>query len=265
MAEKQELRQSRASTHFKFFAERYLWGSTKHELEPDERSVWLDFLCMATMNFGEVEIFSREYLAQQLLIPSELLDRSIEKFQKFGKVKRKYKKREKKEIFSLSNWDNYQADYLKKRIEKSSTYKEKKRNDKSAISDTENQPTLHNTTLHKTTLHNTTLNNTTAIDSKSFSLSESESLTAGDDQIVAECLSILRECPDYPLCEYEDKNYILWAIDEYPDIDHPDVLRQFNEFLRENPGSISHYEHLKEAISEWFHNDQNRILKTRPK
>lgn len=137
-----EPRQSRATTHFKFYSEKYLWDSTRSELKPEERAVWVDFLCLASMNFGAVECYSRDQLAQQLLIDSELLDKSIEKFIKFGKVKRKLNKKEKKEIFSIVKWDLYQADYLKKRAEKSSTYEKKERIEKTGKSDAENQPTL---------------------------------------------------------------------------------------------------------------------------
>ena len=121
MAEEYELRQSRASTHFKFYSEKYLWGSTRSELLPDEKSVWVDFLCLASLNFGEVEIFSRDQIAGQLLIERELLDRSIKKFIEHEKVKRNYRKKEKKEIFKIVKWNQYQAPYLKKRVEKSSS------------------------------------------------------------------------------------------------------------------------------------------------
>ena len=80
MKKEWEPRQSRATTHFKFYSEKYLWGSTKTELKPDERAVWVDFLCLASMNFGMIEIYSRDQLAQQLMISYELLNRSIEKF-----------------------------------------------------------------------------------------------------------------------------------------------------------------------------------------
>ena len=83
MSKKDEKGQSRATTWFKFYSENHLWGSTRAELNPDERAVWVDFLCLGTMNFGEIGVFSRDQLAQQLLIDSELLDRSIDKFIKY--------------------------------------------------------------------------------------------------------------------------------------------------------------------------------------
>jgi hypothetical protein len=97
---------------------------------------------LASLNYGEVECFSRDQLSSQLLINRELLDRSIEKFIKYKKIRRNYKKREKKEIFSIVKWDAHQADYLKKPPKKSSTYREEERVVKPEESDTEKSPIL---------------------------------------------------------------------------------------------------------------------------
>ncbi len=140
MSEKKQPRQSRSRTYFKVFSERMLFGSTRSELLPDERGVWFDFLSLASLNYGEVECFSRDQLSSQLLIDRELLDRSIEKFIKTKKIRRNYKKRGKKEIFPILKWDEHQADCLKKPSKKSSTYKEKERVIKPEESDTDKSP-----------------------------------------------------------------------------------------------------------------------------
>lgn len=60
MTKGQQPRQSRARTHFKFYSEQFLFGSTRSELDPDERAVWVDFLCLASLNLGDVECYSRD-------------------------------------------------------------------------------------------------------------------------------------------------------------------------------------------------------------
>lgn len=164
MTKEIEPRKSRASTHFKFFSEKYLWGSTRSELLPDERAVWVDFLCLASLNFGVIEAYSRDQLAQQLLISRELLDRSIEEFIKFGKITRKYHKKEKKEIFTIVKWSRFQADYLTKRSKKSTIYEKKERIEKMGKPDAENHPTLQERKGEKITLQQTTLKENTTSD-----------------------------------------------------------------------------------------------------
>ncbi|MFW6173287.1 MAG: hypothetical protein ACOC5T_06030 [Elusimicrobiota bacterium] len=156
-----EVRQSRTTTHFKFYSEKYLWGSTRQQLEPDERSVWLDFLCLATMNYGDVEIYSRDQVAQQLLISQELLDRSIDKFIKYKKVESHCNKDEEKEIYSIVKWNLYQAEYLTKRDKRAKSSQNEHGNAKEGKHDTENTPTLNNTKEDNTKLQNTTSNKTT--------------------------------------------------------------------------------------------------------
>lgn len=96
-------------TWLKFYSERYLiGGSTRTELEPDERSVWLDVLCLANRRDGCFEVFSRDHLAQQLRISRELMDRSIAKFLEYKKIKKQSAKGHKSELFIVSNWEQYQ-------------------------------------------------------------------------------------------------------------------------------------------------------------
>lgn len=95
---------------FKFWGHRYLvGGSLRAETSPDERAVWLDFLCLANEGAGRFDCASRNALAVQLLIPKELLDRATKKFIEAGRLKTFYDKKEKKEIFIIVKWSVYQA------------------------------------------------------------------------------------------------------------------------------------------------------------
>jgi len=102
----------RPQTRFWVWAEQWLLGSTRTELRDEERGVFMDFLCLAALGGGCFEVYSRDQLSAQLLLSRELLDHCIDKFTKTGKIKRKYNKREKKEIFCLVKWEQYQPEYL---------------------------------------------------------------------------------------------------------------------------------------------------------
>ena len=98
------------ATWFKFYGQRYLMGgSLRAECLPDERSVWTDFMCLANAGDGHFDCANKDALAIQLLIPRELLDRSIKKFIEAGRLAVQYNKREHKETFTLVKWAYYQA------------------------------------------------------------------------------------------------------------------------------------------------------------
>ena len=264
MGHSQEPKHSRSTTWIKLYTEKWLLGSLRIDLEPDERGVWADFLSLSSLNFGTIEAYSRDQIAQQLFIDRELLDRSINKFVKTKRIERKYRKREKKEIFSIVKWDKYQSDFLKKRANKSSTYEKEKRDEESEESDTEFSPREDKKREEEKKREERRLDkikqdkNRTdeSLSNKSSSPSKGESPTTGDDQIEAECLSILRGCPGYPAEEYEDKNYIYWAMEEYPHVDFVAELSKFAEYVKKTPGAFEGYDNPRKAISKWMENAQ---------
>jgi len=271
MKEEWEPKQSRATTHFKFYSEKYLWGSTRSELTPDERSVWVDFMCLATMNYGQIEVYSRDQLAQQLIISRKLLDRSINKFIKFGKIKKKYSKKEKKEVFSIKKWDQYQADYLKKRAKKSGTYEKKERIEKTEKSDTENEHTLQERKGNNITLQNTTLKEITEDDSEYLDPnnhedssplpSNSESFNEGKNNLLQEYLSRLRDCPGYPFDDYKDSSLFHHVEGEYPGIDILKELDKKIAWWKKHLDALKPSASPRQKLCEWFEQEyefQNR-------
>ncbi len=263
MKEEWEPRQSRATTHFKFYSEKYLWGSTRTELSPEERAVWIDFLCLATMNYGAIEIYSRDQLAQQLMIPRKLLDRSINKFIKFEKIKKKYSKKEKKEVFSIKKWDQYQADYLKKRAKKSDTYEKKERIEKTEKSDTENEPTLQerkgNITLQNTTLE-ITGNDSEYLDPNNHEdssplPSNPESFNEGKNNLLPEYLSRLKNCPGYPFDEDIDSDFFDCFELEYPGINILEQLDKKIDWWKEHPEALKQKAAPRSQLDKWFENE----------
>jgi len=132
MTEKKKTGGRRPETRFWLWSEHWLLGSTRTELTNEERAVFIDFLCLAAMKGGCIECYSRDQLASQLCIRRDLLDHCVKKFIETGKIDRKYYKREKKEIFCIKKWEQYQPEYLWKKPYKST---KKKRSTKPSKND----------------------------------------------------------------------------------------------------------------------------------
>ncbi|NOR53121.1 MAG: hypothetical protein GQ536_03420 [Candidatus Aminicenantes bacterium] len=266
MNKKWEPRQSRATTHFKFYSEKYLWGSTRSELSPDERSVWIDFLCLETLNFGVIEVYSRDQLAQQLLISRELLDRSIKKFIKSGKVKRKYNKREKKEIFAIVNWSRFQADYLTKRAKKSASYEIKESGGEVEKSDTEIQPTLKERKgkeikSEEIKLEEIKRNDATVPESSDLTDSENPSPlhsvsnppNRANITKKEQFLAMLKQCEGYPFDEHRDSVLFDITVTECPRIN---VIKQTEKKIvwwSEHPDAIR--ADPRKQLTDWFYEE----------
>lgn len=130
MTEKKKTGGRRPETRFWLWSEQWLFGSTRAELTNEERAVFIDFLCLAAMKGGCIECYSRDQLKSQLCINRELLDHCIKKFIETGKIEKKYYKREKKEIFYIKKWEQYQPEYLWKKPYKSTKKRRSAEEDK---------------------------------------------------------------------------------------------------------------------------------------
>jgi len=130
MTEEKKTGKRRPETRFWLWSEQWLLGSTRTELTNEERAVFIDFLCLAAMKGGCIECYSRDQLASQLCISRELLDHCVKKFIETGKIERKYYKREKKEIFCIKKWEQYQPEYLWKKPYKSTKKRRSTKEDK---------------------------------------------------------------------------------------------------------------------------------------
>jgi len=97
--------------------QKWLWGSTRIELDPGERSVWIDLLCIAGNDDGYIRAnpdtpYRREQLAGMLCMPVELLNSAIEKCIRYGKLAL-----EPSGALRVCSWESYQLDpRYKKRL-----------------------------------------------------------------------------------------------------------------------------------------------------
>jgi len=112
---------ARKRTWVKFWVTGWLHGSIRWQLEPDERSVWADLICLAGECGHEGGItdndgcpLPRSFVASQLNIPPELLDRTIAKCRHDGRLA------DSDTTIIITNWQVYQSEY-----ERQKPYREK--------------------------------------------------------------------------------------------------------------------------------------------
>lgn len=121
------------------WVEKWLWGSTRLELEHDERAIWIDLLVIASKDYGFVRAnedipYLQKQLAGLLCCDEDLLNRSLEKCIKYKKIEKL-----KNGTLRIINWDAYQlTDRHKRRLmsdkadmmsEKTDTYSNIKKKD----------------------------------------------------------------------------------------------------------------------------------------
>jgi len=90
------------------YIDKWIFGSTRIELEPDERGVFVDLICLGAKDNGYIRANEElGYLPRQLCgilnISEELLNRTIQKCVKCGKLEDKGNG-----IYYLKNWEKYQ-------------------------------------------------------------------------------------------------------------------------------------------------------------
>lgn len=187
---------------FKVFPDDYLWGTTKAELEPDERSVWFDFLCVAAYKEGSIDITYPQSLASKFLIPLALLKRCIKKFEKHGKIEIYYNKKENKKFAKIKKWEKYQAPFLTSKGES---------NEKDDVNDATlgddircDSIKMKEDEMRKNELRKNEKESQNGKSPKPSLNSFSSSLGKSFNEKKEEFLSLLRDCKDYPFNEASD-------------------------------------------------------------
>jgi len=94
---------------------KWIMGSTRWELSPAERSVFIDFLCLAGSDDGFIRAnpitpYPIEYLAGMLQTPADLIRETIEKCISVGKITRL-----EDGILYINSWGDYQLGSRSKR------------------------------------------------------------------------------------------------------------------------------------------------------
>jgi len=106
------MRGQRRRVWVKIWITGWLHGSIRWQMSPDERATWADLICLAGECGKEGAIcdndnrpFPRDYIANQLNIPQELLDRTIAKCRHEGRID------DRDDMIVIINWKVYQSEY----------------------------------------------------------------------------------------------------------------------------------------------------------
>lgn len=101
-----------------FYVDKWLFGSTRIELEPEERGVWIDLLALGAKDDGHIRAnvgvpYPLDQLAGYLRVPEPLLKRTITKC-----LRRKKLARRQDRTLYICNWNKYQfTERHKRRID----------------------------------------------------------------------------------------------------------------------------------------------------
>jgi hypothetical protein len=92
---------------FPLYVDKWLWGSTRHELDHPERAIFTDLMALATKDDGyiranETTPYPHPQLAGILCCSIELLESAIQKCIKFGKIEDKGDG-----VYYICNWKEY--------------------------------------------------------------------------------------------------------------------------------------------------------------
>jgi hypothetical protein len=117
----------------KLFITGWLHGSVRWQLTPEQRGTFADLICLAgecgkdgAICDNDNRPFPREFIANQLNIPLQLLEETIKECRDEGRIE------DRDDVIVIKNWDTYQSEYerqsqyRKKGVEDPDKYKEQK-------------------------------------------------------------------------------------------------------------------------------------------
>ena len=241
---------------FKIHGERWFMGSTRWELNAEQRAVWVDLLARASINEppGQIDFYSQEQLAQQFNVDLKLLKSTIKRCVE----KKKLKVSEKKQKISIINWKKYQSEYQRQkpyREQHKSQSKVTKMEDNSC-----NKVTLRKEGEEKRLEiekkenkedekreESLTPNNNSF---KSPLPSNSNTFTEGKITIKEQFLSMLREYKGYPFNEAQDSLLFSITVKEFPNINITQQTARKIAWWKEHPDALK--ANPKKQLQDWF-------------
>jgi hypothetical protein len=98
----------------KFYCEKWFLGSTRWELSPEERAVWVDCLAKAGLNdpSGQINYYSLQQLADQFKVPLTLVETCLAKFQTENKITHNIINK----IIKILKWRDFQSEYCRQKL-----------------------------------------------------------------------------------------------------------------------------------------------------
>ncbi len=263
-------------TYIALHVEKWLYGTTRMEMDPDEIACFTYILARAAVTGadppGLIYYFSEEHLASQLQVSLELLKRTLEKCKKFKKIKIKTLKRENKYVLSIVNWGKYQHVYMHQKAyrqrqkEKKEAQKKKylegtkkhnqnitvrkigedRRKEEKKIEDIKGEEIKTDNSGDPNTPNSNNLETSTPLPSNS------EPFNEGKNNLLQEYLSRLSDCPGYPFDEYNDSSLFRHIYGEYPNINIIEQLDKKIAWWKEHPDALKPSAHPRQKLFEWF-------------
>jgi len=204
----------------KLWTHESLTGTLRRELEPDERSIWWDFLALAgdSAEPGKICVYpgvpmTKDQLCQVLNVSGELLDRAMQKLIRSGRI---YVNNG---IIHIANWEKYQSEYERTKKYRKSTSKSTQQSTNQ--SDVENlQEGLHSHTETETRNRN-----------EKQKKREDINYDSEEERIWIE---VIREKEVKAVTKAKLMEHISQLREEYSDIDFNSELRKFRLYYSDN-------------------------------
>jgi hypothetical protein len=234
-------------------------GSTRWELTPEQRSIWVDLLARASINQvpGRIEYFSLEQLSNQFQVNLALLEETLKRCKEVKKIKYYPKKN----LILIRNWTKYQSEY-----ERQKPYREQ---DRERAKDTKKA----DNSCEKVTLRGEGEERRIDLDKKEITdknekIEESESLVGiptispsplasiskipneGRLTIKETFLSMLKSCRGYSFDEEKDSTLFDIIVTAYPKLNFIKQLEKKIDWWNLHPEALK--ANPREKLETWF-------------
>jgi len=245
---------------------KWFMGSTRFELSPDERSVWIDVLAAASLNEppGQIDYFSFEQLSSQFNIELELLERALEKFESYKKIKHNRKKRR----IKIINWKKYQSEYQRQLPYRQQVSKKSRlanmevENSNKVTGRLEGEERRLEVEEKQRIEEIATSNNSPTIFLTSSPLPSISKSLNERKTIKEEFLALLKELRCYPFSESEDSLLFDITVKEHPKIN---ILEQTNKKItwwKDHPDALK--ANPRNQLLDWFKEEAKFIKRRGP-
>ncbi len=107
----------------KLHCEKWFLGSTRWELDAEERAIWIDCLARAGLNnpSGQVDYYNLQQIADQFKSSLEFLEKTLRKFVQLEKISWNGNS------IKIINWEKYQSEYLRQKPSRKKLQKEQEK------------------------------------------------------------------------------------------------------------------------------------------
>jgi hypothetical protein len=229
-------------SYFAIHAEKWLDGSTRIELSPDERACFTDIIARATQTGadppGQIYFVNEEHLAMMVKDSTELLKRTLEKCKKFKKIKINQKKSENVFVLSVVKWERFQHVWMHQKAWRTREKAKKEAQKKSITIGTkkDNQNITGDVALADKIRYDNNI-----ILSKEKKKNEDKNFPSSP---IHQCLFLLKEFSEegfaYPYDEQRDREMFETALNLYRNVDivH-ETEEKINQYWKKNPGALT--------------------------